>query len=95
MDARTFEMFVGLLSTLTSRQMSKVVTILDHESAQAKTAAVLEKAAAANLECPRCRSKKIHGPGQTQGPTRLPLRVCPKKIYSRTRRTPGRRGNKK
>ncbi|MGZ8316595.1 MAG: IS1595 family transposase [Telluria sp.] len=84
MDAHTFEMFVGLLSTLTRRQMSKVVTILDHQSAQAKTAAILEKAAAPNLECPRCRSKKFYGHGEAHGLHRYCCRVCSRTFNSLT-----------
>lgn len=84
MDARAFDMFVRLLGTLSSRQMSKVVKLLEHQSAQAKTATVLEKAAAANLECPRCRSKKFYGHGEAHGLHRFRCRVCAKTFNSLT-----------
>lgn len=84
MDARAFDMFVKLLGTLTSRQMSKVVGLLDHQSEQGKTAAVLEKAAAANLECPRCRSKRFYGHGEAHGLHRYRCRDCSKTFNSLT-----------
>lgn len=84
MDARAFEMFVRLLSTLTNRQMSKVVGLLEHQSEQGKTAAVLEKAAAANLECPRCRSKRFYGHGEAHGLHRYRCRDCSKTFNSLT-----------
>lgn len=84
MDARAFDMFVRLLGTLSSRQMSKVGTLLEHQSAQAQTATILEKAAAANLECPRCRSKRYYGHGEAHGLHRFRCRDCSKTFNSLT-----------
>lgn len=84
MDARAFEMFVGLLGTLTSRQMSKVVTVLDHLTAQVKAADVIERAAAANLECPRCRSRELYRHGEAHGLQRYRCTDCSKTFNSLT-----------
>lgn len=85
MDARAFDIFVRLLDTLSSRQMSKVGKLLERRSAQAQTATVLEKAAAANLECPRCRSKKYYGHGEAHRLHRFRCRDCSKTFNSLTR----------
>jgi transposase-like protein len=84
MDARSFEMFVGLLSMLTGRQMSKVLTLLDQQSAQVKAADIIEKAAAANLECPRCRSNAFYRHGQAHGLQRYRCIACSKTFNSLT-----------
>lgn len=84
MDARSFDMFTKLLSTLSSRQLSKVATLLEHQAADAKATAILEKAAAANLECPRCRSKKFYGHGEAHGLHRYRCRICSKTFNSLT-----------
>ena len=84
MDARAFDMFVRLLGTLSSRQMSKVGKLLEHQAAQAQTAKILEKAASANLECPRCRSKKYYGHGEAHGLHRFRCRDCSKTFNSLT-----------
>ena len=75
MDARAFEIFVGLLGTLTSRQMSKVVTVLDHLTAQVKAADVIERAATANLECPRCRSREFYRTVKPMGLSEIAVRT--------------------
>jgi transposase-like protein len=84
MDARAFEMFVGLLGTLTNRQTSVVLTFLDKLSAQVKATDVLEKAAAANLECPGCRSRAFHRHGEAHGLQRYRCVVCSKTFNSLT-----------
>ena len=84
MDARAFEMFVGLLSTLTTRQMGTVLTFLDHLSAKFKAADILEKAAASNLECPGCRSRVFHRHGQADGLQRYRCVACSKTFNALT-----------
>lgn len=84
MDAHAFDMFVGLLGTLTKRQMSVVFRYLDKVSAQAKAADVLEKAALANLECPRCRSKRFYRHGEAHGLQRYRCVACSKTFNSLT-----------
>ncbi|MBZ2206128.1 IS1595 family transposase [Massilia soli] len=84
MDARSFEMFTKLLSTLSSRQLIKVAAMLEHQSADAKTTALLEQAAAANLACPRCRSTKFYGHGEAHGLHRYRCRDCSKTFNSLT-----------
>jgi transposase-like protein len=84
MDARAFEMFVGLLGTLTKRQVGKIVTLLDNASANLNAADVIEKAAAANLECPRCRSHVFYRHGHSDGLQRYRCIDCSKTFNSLT-----------
>lgn len=84
MDARSFDMFTKLFSTLSSRQLNKVGTILEHQAADAKATAILEKAAAANLECPRCRSKLFYGHGKAHSLQRYRCRICSKTFNALT-----------
>lgn len=84
MDAHTFEMFVGLLGTLTTRQMNKVTSLLEQGSAEFRVADVVEKAGAENLACPRCRSRKFHRHGQANGLQRYRCIGCSKTFNSLT-----------
>lgn len=84
MDARAFEMFVQLLGTLTRRQVSKVIALLEHVSAKIKVAEVIEKAAATNLECPGCRSGAFYRHGQAHGLQRYRCIECSKTFNSLT-----------
>ena len=84
MDARSFEMFTKLLSTLSSRQLIKVAAILAHQAADAKSTTILEQAAAANLACPRCRSRKFYGHGEAHDLHRYRCRDCLKTFNSLT-----------
>lgn len=56
MKVRNFEHFIAELGTLSKRQREKVLTLLNQVSQQEKVIEEIERAAAANLGCPRCRS---------------------------------------
>jgi hypothetical protein len=67
MDARAFEMFVKLVGTLTKRQVSKVMSLLNDVSAEMKAAEIIDQASVANLECSRCRSAAFYRHGYAHG----------------------------
>jgi transposase-like protein len=84
MDAHTFEMFVELLSTLTKRQINKVISLLERESAEVKVTDIVEKAGAENLACPRCRSTEFHRHGHAHGLQRYRCISCAKTFNALT-----------
>jgi transposase-like protein len=72
------------LGTLTKRQASKVVALLEQVSAEVRAAQILEKAATANLECPGCRSGAFYRHGQAHGLQRYRCIDCSKTFNSLT-----------
>jgi transposase-like protein len=84
MDARSFEVFVGLLSALTKRQTSKMVLLLNEASAESRAADIIENASAATLACPRCRSQIFHRHGYVHGLQRYRCVACSKTFNSLT-----------
>lgn len=84
MDVRTFENFLTLLADLSMRQRDKVLALLGPSSSWKRAADVIEKAAAANLTCPRCRATNYHLHGHSNGLQRFRCTSCGRTFNSLT-----------
>lgn len=84
MDARAYEMFTRLLSTLTGRQADNTVELLKKAAGESTAATIIEKAAVETLACPRCRSTALHRNGHANGLQRFRCTICGRTFNSLT-----------
>lgn len=84
MGIAEFERFLHQLRQLTKRQRAQVLQVLNSVSLQEHTTDLIEKAAEANLACPRCRSERLYRHGQADGLQRYRCVACHKTFNALT-----------
>ena len=76
MDACAFASFLTHIPVLTRPQCAQVLALLAAIVNQARTADVIEEAAAPGLCCPRCEGKQLYRHGTKNGLQRFRCRAC-------------------
>lgn len=82
-DADFKKLLLGL-ATLSLRQRERLLAYLGQEDKQQTVIGVIERAAAANLACPRCRSAHFHRHGHKDGLQRFRCADCGRTFNSLT-----------
>lgn len=84
MDACAFDSYLKQLTLLTRAQCVQVLALLTQTVNQARTAEVIEQAAAPRLSCPRCQGKQFYRHGEKNGLQRFRCRACGRTFNSLT-----------
>lgn len=84
MKTADFKLFMQLVSTLSQRQKEKLRGLLETADRRVQVVRELEAAAKANLQCPQCRSRKMHRHGRADGLQRYRCLECGRTYNSLT-----------